>query len=391
MSWAEDTTESFCLKILGGGTPSTKRAEFYGGSIPWVRTQEVVFEPICSTEMTITDSGLRNSSAIWVPAHSVIVAMFGASAGRLAINKIPVTTNQACCNLVIDSDKGDYRFVFYALWSRYRELESRARGAAQNNLNMKIVREFRIPKPPLQVQARISATLSAYDDLIENNRRRIQLLEESAQLLYKEWFVHLRFPGHEHTTITDGVPEGWERRPLFDEAVPTYGHAFKSREFNEDGIGLPVVRIRNIPKSHSSTYTTEVAPDEKLLHDGDLVIGMDGDFHVNFWYGGKAWINQRVVRISQQGRLNAAFLRYAIEKPINDFNETISGTTVAHLGAKHLKLIEVLVPDGLVLNEALRHFETIQQQLVVLHHQISAAAKARDLLLPRLMSGEVAV
>lgn len=248
----------------------------------------------------------------------------------------------------------------------------------------------KIPRD-IAIQRRIASILSSYDNLIENNRRRIQLLEESARLLYKEWFVHLRFPGHEHTTITDGVPEGWERRPLFKEAAPTYGYAFKSKEFNENNTGIPVVRIRNIPDSKSSTFTTETAPSEKLLQDGDFLIGMDGEFHMNFWYGGKAWINQRVVRLSSQEKLNDAFIRYAVEKPIRDFNETISGTTVAHLGAKHLETITILVPAGDVLNQALSHFETIQQQLVVLHHQIFRAAEARDLLLPRLMSGEVAV
>jgi type I restriction enzyme S subunit len=240
-------------------------------------------------------------------------------------------------------------------------------------------------------QQRIGYILSAYDDLIENNRRRIQLLERAARLLYKEWFVHLRFPGHEHVIITDGVPEGWEKKPLFDIASPTYGFAFKSKLFNTDGEGVPVARIRNIPSGESQTYTTEEAPEEKLLEDGEFVIGMDGDFHMNFWTGGKTWINQRVVRLKGVGDFNDAFLRYACEKPIQDFNATIAGTTVAHLGAKHLKLIGLLIPPKGLLYEAQDFFGSTQAQIVALSNQSRLAKNARDILLPRLMNGEVAI
>lgn len=106
---------SLCARVTSGGTPSTKHPEYYGGTIPWLRTQEVDFKPIYDTEIHITDLGLENSSAKWIPANSVIVAMYGATAGRIAIAKVPLTTNQACCNLIVDPQKADYRYVYYAL------------------------------------------------------------------------------------------------------------------------------------------------------------------------------------------------------------------------------------------------------------------------------------
>ena len=156
-------------------------------------------------------------------------------------------------------------------------------GVNRNDLHKLSVRVTR----DMGKQRTIASILSTYDDLIENNQRRIRLLEQTARLLYKEWFVHLRFPGHEYVTVTDGVPEGWEKKPLFEVATPTYGFAFKSKLFNSDSIGLPVTRIRDVPVGHSQTYTTEQAPEGKLLEDGDFVVGMDGDFHMNFWTGGK--------------------------------------------------------------------------------------------------------
>jgi type I restriction enzyme S subunit len=248
-----------------------------------------------------------------------------------------------------------------------------------------------LPNIGIVEQRRIASVLSAYDDLIENNRQRIALLEEAARLLYKEWFVHLRFPGHEHVKITNDVPEGWKRVELFDEADALYGFAFKSKQFSEDGEGTPVVRIRDIPDGVSKTYTLEEAPKDKLLDDGDFLIGMDGIFHQNYWVGGRAWINQRVVRISSKGVLSNGYLRQAVRKPIEDFNETITGTTVAHLGAKHLKIIKVLVPPKHLLEDANEFFENTRSQFIKLSKQNQELIKARDVLLPRLMDGRLEI
>lgn len=286
----------------------------------------------------------------------------------------------------------DKNFLYYLFNTRVvrSQISGSATGTKVRHTAPERIYRVKVKVPANVIeQKKIASTLSAYDDLIENNRRRIELLEQAARLLYKEWFVHLRFPGHEHVRIVDGVPEGWERKPLFDIAIPTYGYAFKSKQFNTDGDGLPVTRIRDIPHGKSETYTKEDAPENKLLQDGDFVIGMDGIFHMNFWTGGKAWINQRVVRIQGLGGVNTGFLRYACEKPIQDFNATIEGTTVAHLGAKHLKTIEILIPSGEILKETQQIFEATRSQIVYLSKQLRIAADARDLLLPRLMNGEI--
>ena len=301
----------------------------------------------------------------------------------------PTTFESHIIRVRLKREIADPAFFHYYFKSSICRIRSIVTQGVQAGIRGNDLKKLKVHVPPVSEQRHIASILSAYDDLIENNRRRIQLLEQAARLLYREWFVHLRFPGHEHATITDGVPEGWEKKPLFDIASPTYGFAFKSKLFNTDGEGIPVARIRNIPSGESQTYTTEEAPEEKLLEDGEFVIGMDGDFHMNFWTGGKTWINQRVVRIKGAEDVSDAFLRYACEKPIQDFNATIAGTTVAHLGAKHLKLIKVLIPPKGILYEAQDFFDSIQSQIVALSNQSRLAKKARDLLLPRLMDGEV--
>ena len=160
-----------CSNICSGGTPKSTVLEYYGGNIPWLNTKEINFSSIYETEKTITEEGLNNSSAKWIPANSVIVAMYGATAGKTAITKIPLTTNQACCNLTIDSNKVDYRFVYYALYNDYAYLASLANGGAQQNLNAQQIKEFEIPYPSLEKQKGIADILTTIDNKIELNRR----------------------------------------------------------------------------------------------------------------------------------------------------------------------------------------------------------------------------
>lgn len=299
-----------------------------------------------------------------------------------------------CIRLRINTKDIDPRFISYLLLLENHKqwmINQCSNKATMASLNQDVIKRISIPLPDLSIQKRIIEILLNYDVLIENNRRRIKLIEQAARLFYKEWFVYLRFPGHEHSTIIDGVPEGWNKIPLFQIADTTYGFAFKSSLFNEDGSGIPVARIRDIQKGVSNTYTMEVAPEDKILSDGDFIIGMDGEFHINFWIGGKAWINQRVVRLSPSEGFTTGFLRYAVEQPIRFFNSTIVGTTVAHLGASHLKTINILVPSQQILNQSNTILDDYRNQIVNLGKQCQVLAQARDLLLPRLMKGEISV
>lgn len=173
-----------CSKVCSGGTPKSSVPSYYDGNIPWLNTKEINFNRIYSTEKSITEDGLNNSSAKWIDKNAVIVAMYGATAGKTAISKIPLTTNQACCNLMIDADKADYRFVYYALVSEYNRLASLANGGAQQNLNAQQIKDFEIPFFSLKDQKRIANILSTLDDKIELNRRINDNLEQQAQLLF---------------------------------------------------------------------------------------------------------------------------------------------------------------------------------------------------------------
>jgi len=160
--WA--TMGEICTKVSSGGTPSSGRTDYYGGDIPWLRTQEVDYTDITETGMTITEAGLRNSSAKWIPPRCVIVAMYGATAAKVAVNAIPLTTNQACCNLQVDPQQAEYRYVFHWVANEYERLKALGEGS-QSNLNAQKVKSYPIPVPSLERQRDIVSILDKFDTL----------------------------------------------------------------------------------------------------------------------------------------------------------------------------------------------------------------------------------
>ena len=227
--------------------------------------------------------------------------------------------------------------------------------------------------------------LSPYDDLIENNQKQIKLLEEAAQRLYKEWFVDLRFPGYEDVQIVDGVPEGWKKERLVDIADVQYGYAFDGSLFNSKKNGMPIVRIRNIPSGLTEDYTTEDVDDQYIVHNGDIVVGMDGEFHINSWCGGDAYLVQRTCCMKPQKTEMKGWFLSAIYEPIKYFEKTVVGATVAHLGKKHIDTIQLLIsPDSYYVP-----FQKLFEKRQLLLNQNRMLREARDRLLPKLMSGEI--
>ena len=151
-------------KISSGGTPNRGNAKYYNGNIPWLRTQEVDFCEINDTSIKITDEGLKNSSAKYIPANCVIIAMYGATVGKSAYNSIPLTTNQACCNLDIDKGTANYKYVYYWVANKYKYIKSLGQGS-QTNVNAKIIKNIPIALPSLEEQNRIVSILDRFDTL----------------------------------------------------------------------------------------------------------------------------------------------------------------------------------------------------------------------------------
>jgi len=377
MSWEKTKVEDLCEDVYSGGTPKSSIDEYYGGDIPWLRTQEVTFNRIRDTEKTITEQGISNSSAKWVPSDSVIVAMYGASAGRVAINKVPLTTNQACCNLVADPKEVDYRFLYYSLCDASSSLGGLSKGAAQRNLNGGIIKGFEIGVPPLSEQQRIADILSAFDDLIEVNRQRIERLERAARLLYREWFVHHRFPGHEHTPIVDGVPEGWERVPLGAVLTLQRGFDLPTRKRNPGPI--PVFAATGVTGHH----------DEAKVEAPGVVTGRSGSLGTVNYIETDYWPLNTTLWVREFKKVPPLYAYHLLsEMSLEHYR---GGAAVPTLNRNVVHEVEILLPRDSLMESFYNTVRPMYDQIKVLREQSERLQEARDILLPRLMSGEITV
>ncbi|MBO7098550.1 MAG: restriction endonuclease subunit S [Bacteroidaceae bacterium] len=390
--WKEYKIGDVCSKVCSGGTPSSKHSEYYDGDIPWLNTKEINFNRIYRTEKCITEEGLKNSSAKWIKENSVIVAMYGATAGKTAIAKVPLTTNQACCNLTITPSVADYRFVYYYLCYKFVELASLANGGAQQNLNAQIIKDFEIFLPSLQEQKQIANILSSLDDKIEVNRKINENLEQQAQALFKSWFVDFEpFKNGEFVESELGmIPKGWRVGSIYDYIDVVYGAPYKSSLFNDKKEGLPLIRIRDLKTNAPQFYTPEILPNTEFVKAGDIVAGMDAEFIPYVWLGEKGVLNQRCCKFRGKNEAISNYYILFLIKPELEYVQSYkTGTTVSHLGKSDIDRFRFVTPPLDVVKSFSDLVDGMLKELVNRANESRRLAELRDTLLPKLMSGEL--
>lgn len=369
-----------CTKVCSGGTPTSSNPAYYNGDIPWLNTNEVNFCNIYSTNKTISEEGLKESAAKYVPQNTIIVAMYGVTAGKCAIAKIPLTTNQACCNLVIDKKKADYRYVYYFLKQQSECLNRLAIGGAQQNLNAITIRKYKIALPSLPLQQKIASILSAYDTLIENNTRRIRLLEQMAENLYKEWFVRFRFPGYENVEIANGLPKGWEIKPLKTICEFKRGKNITSADMCEGH--YPVI---------SAGISSSGFHNQSNVHGVSVTMSSSGanagyiSIHYNdIWAADCSYISEE--------ETEDIFYVYEL---LNNIRQVINnyqiGSAQPHVYPKDINRIKTCTPPKELRIKANFIFSKFHKEINKLAQQNALLTRQRDLLLPRLMSGKIEV
>lgn len=287
---------TLCKRVTSGGTPKSTKPEYYGGDIPWLNTKEINFNRIYATERCISKLGLENSSAKWIMPPAVIVAMYGATAGKVATSFVPLTTNQACCNMEINAEKVDFRFIYYYLKWKYQELASLANGGAQQNLSAQLIKEFPVMLPSLVIQQAIADILWKIDDKIELNQKINENLERQAQAIFKAWFVDFEPFGGE-------IPANWEwlsfSRFLTASTEKSNDPSLPMFSVTDQGI-LP--RNEKFKKNLSMTNSKY-----KVVHQTDLVFGMSREI-----------LNWGIMR-HPIGGVSSAYNVYQVSDQINTF------------------------------------------------------------------------
>ena len=271
-------------------------------------------------------------------------------------------------------------FLYYWIKSEngYNALYNIAIGSAQKALTIAAIKGYEIPLPPLQTQHRIATILSRYDSLIENYQKQIKLLEEAAQRLYKEWFVDLRFPGHENTKIVDGVPEGWEKTKVGEIAPIITGK--KDANFGTPDGEYPFFTCSQEPiKAPSFSFDCAA-----------VLLAGNGDFNVKL-YRGKFEAYQRTYVLSPYCAQHLYLLYYTISANMTKLAAGSSGSTIKFLTKGMIDGINLNIPNDEILRSFNKKVEPIQSSRESLQSQIRLLTEARDRLLPKLMSGEITV
>ena len=273
----------------------------------------------------------------------------------------------------IYKDRLMVKFLYYTFILLLEYFQSVSIGAATQYLTKIILNNLSVPIPPMATQEKIVFRLSAYDDMIENNRRRMALLEEAARLLYQEWFVHLRFPGHERTRIINGVPEGWERKTLGDQINLFYGKSLKS-DMRVDG-PFPVYGSSGIVGTH-----------EKALVKGPaIIVGRKGNV------GSVYWSNKDFYAIDTVFFINAETSNLYLYFAMKEMHFISTDGAVPGLNRDFAYSRSLIVPAKPVLQQFYETAEPLFNLMESLQQMNQKLRSARDLLLPRLMSGEIAV
>ena len=309
-----------------------------------------------------------------------LVICEGGEPGRCAIWKeqIPNMKIQKALHRVRVHDCLDYRYLFYwfLLAGKTGELDQYFTGATIKHMPGQKLKEVVIDKPPLEIQHRIADILSAYDDLIENNQKQIKLLEEAAQRLYKEWFVDLRFPGHENTKIVDGVPEGWSRGLLKELISVNYGKDHKKAP--DDG---------NIPVYGSGGLMRKC---NKSLFSGEAVlIPRKGSLNNIMYVDETFWTVDTMFYATMKQPHTAVFV-YFFVKAFDMYSMNI-GAAVPSMTTKILDAMDVVIPDKETLEKFDKRAKVYFNKIKTLQGQNERLKTARDLLLPKLMNGKVEV
>lgn len=290
-------------------------------------------------------------------------------------------------------------YMYYSMLSKafFLQADAAAIGAAQRTISLSSLQNLTINLPDLPTQRRIASILSAYDDLIENNRRQIKLLEEAAQRLYREWFVELRFPGHEGVKVMDGVPEGWMKGTVDNIVKLLSGYPFKSSEYVSSG-KYRLITIKNVKDGEFSPDNVDYidqlpdkVPSHCILTEGDILLSLTGNIgRVCIVNGYNYLLNQRVAKL-QTLHPAYAYCMFRSKEMLNKMTALSNGVAQQNLSPIRAEKIRILIPSSNLLFQFKNIVEPIISQIILLNNQITFACEARDRLLPELMDGEIEV
>lgn len=368
--------------VVGGGTPSTKNPDYWGGDIPWISPKDLTDYKsvyISKGENFLTEKGLKSGTRL-LPKNTLLFSS-RAPIGYVALAANPICTNQGFKSIVCDEKQVVPLYLYYYIKANLDYIKLFGTGATFPEISGKTMGKIKVEIfKSLDVQHRIASILSTYDSLIENNTKRIRLLEKMAENLYKEWFVRFRFPGHENVEMENGLPKGWKRGSLSDVCEFKRGKNITSSEMQEGNV--PVISAGLEPSGYHSC--SNVRGVNVTMSSSGANAGYIAIHYSDIWAADCSYIEE-----STTGNIYYVYeLLNNIRTVINNFQR---GAAQPHVYPKDVNRIKLILPSNELMLKANGRLEIMHKEIYNLQKQNSLLARQRDLLLPRLMSGKLEV
>ncbi|MBR3939634.1 MAG: restriction endonuclease subunit S [Bacteroidales bacterium] len=396
--WKKVKLGEVCSKIGSGATPKGGAMVYINYGTSLIRSQNVYNLSFEYDGLSyITENAAEKLKSVTILPNDILLNITGDSVARTCIvpnNVLPARVNQHVAIIRPKDSILNSKFLVYYLASPSMQAHmlnlAVGKGASRNAITKAMIENFEVPCPSIHTQHRIATILSRYDSLIENYQKQIKLLEESAQRLYKEWFIDLRFPGHENTKIVDGVPEGWEKKTLSDIATIIMGQSPKSEFYNSVRNGLPFHQgvgsygFRFVVDNVYSTSFTRIAESNSILFSVRAPVG-----RLNITKN-KIVIGRGLAAINHK-KGHQSFLYYLLKEKFFKDNIIGNGAIFASISKDELYNQVFVIPS----DEMVMRYDTIankiDKDIQYIDSQIYFLTEGRDRLLPKLMSGEIEV
>lgn len=394
-------------KITKGTTPSNIGETFTDEGIMYFRSEligKTKYVDKSSGLLYISESTHEKLKRSQIKENDMLFSMAGIYLGKISLvssSDIPANTNQAVAIIRFNSSNIDLNYVYYYMTQKWYNsyINSLTAQAAQPNINLEQIGNLKLNLPDIKIQKKIANILSRYDEAIENNNKRIKLLEQMAQNLYKEWFVRFRFPGYENCEFKNGIPVGWKVEKLGNFCKITDGTHDTPAQVEE---GIPLVTgkaIRNGRIDFSIPYNISVEDHEKIkkrsgLKTGDILfsnIGTIGNVClVNY---DREFSVKNMIIFKPESINQSMYLFYLLNSDSIQslFTAQTNGASQQFLGLDFMRRFKILLPSEEIIKLFGEKEVLFIQQINIFQQQNQNLAKQRDLLLPRLMSGKLEV
>ena len=392
-SWRNITVDDLG-EIITGYTPPIKKTEYFGDEYPFITPTDMTMDSrIIQTERFLSQKGYEYRKNRLLPRDAICVVCV-ASLGKICMTTVPSATNQQINSIVVNQDKYNPYFVYYLLRTKADVIQSIAGGVATPIVKKSTFASINVCVPPLPTQRKIAAVLSVYDDLIENNTRRIKILEEMASAIYREWFVEFRFPGHEQLEMVESelglIPQRWEVKQLGEMCHVIMGLSPKSEFYNETGDGLPFHQgVTDFGERFPTdrvycTIQKRVAEADDILFSVRAPVG-----RINI--ANKKVVIGRGLSAIRSKNGNQTFLLQQLKDRFQEEDTMGSGAIFNAIRKTDLLGIPLLKPTESVIGKFEEIVNLIFAELANLTLKNANLRQTRDLLLPKLISGEIDV